>query len=50
MHGGEVASLTEVVHHYNKAPQAATGRSELKPLQLSENEVREQVAFLGVLN
>jgi cytochrome c peroxidase len=50
MHAGQVASLTEVVRHYSKAPQAATGHSELKPLQLSENEVRDLVAFLGALN
>jgi cytochrome c peroxidase len=50
MYAGQVASLTEVVHHYNRAPQAATWHSELKPLQLSENEVRELVAFLGALN
>jgi cytochrome c peroxidase len=50
MHAGQVASLTEVVRHYSKAPQAATGHSELKPLQLSESEVRDLVAFLGALN
>jgi cytochrome c peroxidase len=42
--------LTDVVLQYSTAPQAATGQSELKPLQLSESEVRDLVAFLGVLN
>jgi cytochrome c peroxidase len=50
MHAGQVASLTDVVRHYSKAPQAATGQSELKPLHLSESEVRDLVAFLGALN
>ncbi|TFW33197.1 cytochrome-c peroxidase [Massilia horti] len=49
MHAGQVASLHDVVEHYNKAPRAAMGHSELKPLRLSEGEVRDLVAFLGTL-
>lgn len=50
MHAGQIASLTEVVRHYSQAPQAATGHSELKPIKLSESEVRDLTAFLGTLN
>jgi cytochrome c peroxidase len=50
MHAGQLASLREVVEHYNRAPPAAAGHSELKPLRLSEGEVRDLVAFLGTLS
>ncbi len=50
MHAGQVASLADVVRHYSKAPSAAAGHSELKPLKLSEDEVRDLIAFLGTLS
>jgi cytochrome c peroxidase len=50
MHAGQLASLEEVVRHYSKAPQAAAGHSELKPLKLSDREIRELAAFLGTLS
>ncbi|WP_026075624.1 cytochrome-c peroxidase [Noviherbaspirillum massiliense] len=50
MHAGQLATLADVVRHYSKAPAAATGHSELKPVQLSEAEVRDLVAFLGTLS
>jgi cytochrome c peroxidase len=50
MHAGQLASLREVVEHYNRAPAAAAGHSELKPLRLSASEVRDLVAFLGTLS
>lgn len=49
MHAGQFASLTQVIDHYNRAPKAATGISELKPLHLSARERRELLAFLLTL-
>jgi cytochrome c peroxidase len=50
MHAGQFVSLAEVVRHYGRAPQAAAGHSELKPVGLSESEVEDLVAFLGTLS
>jgi cytochrome c peroxidase len=50
MHAGQLASLGDVVRHYSKAPSAAAGHSELKPFTLSEEEVKDLVAFLGTLS
>lgn len=49
MHAGQFATLREVVAHYNRAPAAPEGHSELKPLGLSDREVAQLVAFLGTL-
>lgn len=49
MHAGQLASLEEVVRHYANAPASAAGHSELKPINLSEQEVRDVVAFLHTL-
>ncbi|HYD97270.1 MAG TPA: cytochrome c peroxidase [Noviherbaspirillum sp.] len=50
MHAGQIATLTGVVRHYAAAPPAQAGHSELKPVRLSESEVRDLVAFLGTLS
>jgi cytochrome c peroxidase len=50
MHAAQLASLTDVIRHYNAAPPAPFGHSELKPLGLSEDEQRQLVAFLGTLS
>jgi cytochrome c peroxidase len=50
MHAGQFTSLEEVLSHYNLAPAAPTGHSELKPLNLSEIEVGQLVAFLKSLS
>jgi cytochrome c peroxidase len=50
MHAGQLASLTDVVAHYVRAPAAPFGKSELKTLSLSPNEQRQLVAFLETLN
>jgi cytochrome c peroxidase len=50
MHAGQFASLEQVVAHYNRAPAAPAGHSEVKPLRLSAREVEQLVAFLGTLN
>jgi cytochrome c peroxidase len=49
MHAGQIASLEEVVRHYNAAPRAPFGHSELKPLRLSPAEQRQIIAFLRTL-
>ncbi|MFN8503391.1 cytochrome-c peroxidase [Kouleothrix sp.] len=50
MHAGQFASLREVLEHYNRAPAAPAGHSELKPLQLSERELGQIEAFLRSLS
>ena len=49
MHSGQIASLGDVLAHYNRAPAAPAGRSELKPLHLSPRELRQLEAFLLTL-
>jgi cytochrome c peroxidase len=49
MHAGQIASLTEVIAHYNAAPAAPFGHSELKRLRLSDDERRQLEAFLRTL-
>ena len=49
MHAGQIATLDEVVAHYNAAAKAPFGHSELKPLHLSAAEQRQLVAFLKTL-
>jgi cytochrome c peroxidase len=50
MHAGQVASLSDVIAHYDRAPAAPMGHSELKPLRLSANERRQLEAFLRTLS
>jgi cytochrome c peroxidase len=50
MHAGQFATLTEVLDHYNRAPVAPAGHSELKPLGLSDTELRQLEAFLRSLS
>ncbi|WP_331373158.1 cytochrome-c peroxidase [Sinorhizobium chiapasense] len=50
MHAGQFRSLDEVVRHYNEAPPAPAGHSELEPLKLSDSEVQALQAFLASLN
>lgn len=50
MHAGQFADLQEVIAHYDRAPHATLGRSELKPLRLSAAERRQLAAFLGALD
>lgn len=49
MHAGQLASLDEVLEHYNNAPPSELGHSELKPLHLSADERRQIIAFLATL-
>lgn len=50
MHAGQFATLREVVEHYNRAPAAPAGHSELTPLGLAAKEVDQLVAFLATLS
>jgi cytochrome c peroxidase len=50
MHAGQLATLEEVVAHYNAAPAAPAGHTELKPLKLSPAELRQLTAFLRSLS
>jgi cytochrome c peroxidase len=50
MHAGQIGSLTAVIAHYDKAPAAPAGHSELKPLRLSSDERRQIEAFLRTLS
>ena len=50
MHAGQLPTLTHVLHHYNTAPPAPAGQSELKPLGLSPSELRQLEAFLRALS
>jgi cytochrome c peroxidase len=50
MHAGQVATLREVLNHYNRAPAAAVGRTELEPLRLSDTEIDQIEAFLRTLS
>jgi cytochrome c peroxidase len=50
MHAGQLGTLREVLEHYNRAPAAPAGHSELKPLNLSEQELAQLEAFLRSLS
>jgi cytochrome c peroxidase len=50
MHAGQFATLGDVVAHYDRAPAAPFGHSELKPLRLSATERRQLEAFLHTLS
>lgn len=50
MHAGQFATLHDVLTHYNTAPAASFGRSELKPLRLSDRQLADLEAFLKTLD
>jgi cytochrome c peroxidase len=50
MHAGQFATLEAVIEHYDRAPSAPSGHSELVPLGLSESERRALVSFLHTLS
>lgn len=49
MHAGQLSSIRAVLSHYNRAPAAPAGKSELVPLQLSKAELAQLEAFLNTL-
>lgn len=50
MDAGQFKTLEEVLAHYNQAPDAPLGHSELKPLNLNQSEIAELIAFLKTLS
>jgi cytochrome c peroxidase len=50
MDAGQFSTLEEVLHHYNTAPEAPAGHSELEPLHLSEEQIAQIIAFLKTLD
>jgi cytochrome c peroxidase len=50
MHKGQLATLQDVLEHYNEAPDAMVGHNEAKPLGLSSRELRQLEAFLHTLD
>lgn len=50
MHAGQFATLSDVLAHYNQAPAAPDGHTELKPLKLSAQQLRQVEAFLRALS
>ena len=50
MHAGQFSTLGEVVEHYDRAPKAPSGHSELEPLRLSAQERRQIELFLRSLS
>jgi cytochrome c peroxidase len=50
MHAGQFATLEDVLNHYNTAPEAPAGHSELEPLDLRQKQIEQIVAFLKTLD
>jgi cytochrome c peroxidase len=50
MYAGQFALLIEVLQHYNQAPEAPAGHSELHALNLTPQELEQLAAFLGSLS
>jgi cytochrome c peroxidase len=50
MHAGQLESLTDVILHYDRAPRAPFGKSELARLHLSRKERSQIEAFLRTLS
>lgn len=50
MHAGQIATLRDVIEHYNKADIAVVGHNEAKPLRLRAIEKRQLEQFLSTLN
>ena len=50
MHAGQIATLEDVIDHYNLARIAVLGHNEAKPLGLRAIEKRQLRAFLSTLN
>lgn len=50
MHAGQFATLEDVLNHYNTAPDSPAGHSELEPLNLTEKQIAQIIAFLKTLD
>jgi cytochrome c peroxidase len=49
-HAGRFRTLRRVLEHYSRAPRAPIGRTELKPLRLSDAQLDDLEAFLRTLD
>jgi cytochrome c peroxidase len=49
MHGGQIATLPEVMEHYNEAPVSMLSHNEAKPLELRPAQLKQLVAFMHSL-
>ena len=49
MHKGQLATLAEVLEHYNRAPEAMIGHNEAEALNLSPPQLKRLEAFLQTL-
>jgi len=50
MDAGQLATLADVLDHYNRAPAAPAGHSELRPLRLKAFELRQLEYYLRTLS
>ena len=50
MHSGQLATLEDVIDHYDQAPLALVGHNEIKPLGLSYIEKKQLIKFLQSLS
>lgn len=50
MHAGQFATLTETLKHYDRAPRAPGGKTELERLKLNRRELRALEAYLRALS
>lgn len=50
MHAGQFETVSQVLEHYNQAPPAPLGQTEVQPLNLSNTELSRLEAFLGSLS
>jgi cytochrome c peroxidase len=50
MHAGQIATLAGAIDHYDRAPKAPFGHTELKPLRLSGSERLQLESFLRTLS
>lgn len=50
MHAGQLGTLADVIDHYDRAPAAVAGHTELRPLRLKPAERRQLEAFLRTLS
>lgn len=50
MHAGQFTTLEGVLNHYNEAPAAPMGHTELELLHLSEAQLNQIIAFLKTLS
>ncbi|MBI5842273.1 MAG: hypothetical protein HZB19_19475 [Chloroflexi bacterium] len=50
MHAGQFTTLEDVLAHYNSAPTAPAGHTEIEPLGLSDRQLGYIIAFLKTLD